>query len=487
MQRIEGVAMPVTRIRSMAEVPSMGLSCSAAVWGTTLVLGVLPWIGLARPVQWVFPCVLTALAAFAFFRAKPLYVGMTLWVWLLTPEMRRIIDYQTGYNAINVVQVTPLLVTFISALALFEKIPLLFRPKYLGFLLILLGIVYGYLIGIVQLTVYTATFDFMQWVAPVVFGFFIASQRDNFRDHKNTIEGSFLWALLLVGGYGIYQYFYLPPWDAFWIKNTDIASIGLPLPQRVRVFSTINSPLPLGSVLMTGLLVIFVTRRPMRWPAAVIGFICFALTFVRTSWLGWVVGFIYLLLRSRSRQKFVLIGGLMVASAAVYAVLVMSPISDPFTKRLQTLSRLEEEGSYRARMAKYDEMFIKTLSNFIGNGIGSLGTATKLSNEANINVWLFDSGILAVPYELGWPGLLLVAPGLLLLFSSDRRGVRENDRPFCHVADAICISLLFQMLSFNSLSGISGLILFTFFGLRIAAQEQDATVVSRLLPVVEDM
>ena len=67
-----------------------------------------------------------------------------------------------------------------------------------------------------------------------------------------------------MGVYGLIQFFYLPPWDHYWME----AHPKLPenLPAGGRVFSTLNSP-TLGAVMMAGLLA-FCERRLLSLAAA---------------------------------------------------------------------------------------------------------------------------------------------------------------------------------------------------------------------------
>src|SRR4030081_1469123 len=67
--------------------------------------------------------------------------------------------------------------------------------------------------------------------------------------------------------YGIIQYVFLPPWDAFWLQNVSAQgslSFGKPFPFQVRVFSMLNSPGPFGSFMACILHMVFPTFAPPR-------------------------------------------------------------------------------------------------------------------------------------------------------------------------------------------------------------------------------
>lgn len=60
---------------------------------------------------------------------------------------------------------------------------------------------------------------------------------------------------LLNGGYAIYQFFNLPPWDERWIRESDMKSLGIARPMEFRVFGASESPGPFAFFMGLALLV----------------------------------------------------------------------------------------------------------------------------------------------------------------------------------------------------------------------------------------
>ena len=117
---------------------------------------------------------------------------------------------------------------------------------------------YGYFIGVVNSGLVAASYDLLLWAVPISFGLVIASDWRSFPMYRDAIFSVFLWGGAILGGYGIYQYFNLLPWDAYWMRNADISSVGFPFPLLVRVFSTMNSSTPFAAMIIPTLLIVFV-------------------------------------------------------------------------------------------------------------------------------------------------------------------------------------------------------------------------------------
>ena len=58
---------------------------------------------------------------------------------------------------------------------------------------------------------------------------------------RRILTRTFVTGGLVMGLYGLIQFFYLPEWDVYWLENAGMDSQGLPFPGLIRVFSTMNS------------------------------------------------------------------------------------------------------------------------------------------------------------------------------------------------------------------------------------------------------
>ena len=172
--------------------------------------------------------------------------------------------------------------------------------------------------------------------------------------------------------------------------------------------------------------------------------------------------------RGRSRPR--LLAALVVIGLIVWPLLSFGPIADVIDARLQTTSTLQQDTSFAARFKFYAEFAPQAFSNLLGAGLGSTGVATKLSTGGELGQFgNFDSGVMAIPFVLGWPGGLLYAGGLVWLLSYALRRVKWPDL-FAAASRGIVVAVLAQLVFANLATGVSGMVLWYFLGLAIAAR-----------------
>jgi hypothetical protein len=281
---------------------------------------------------------------------------------------------------------------------------------------------------------------------------------------------TFAWAALVMGGYGLVQYFFLPSWDAYWMISAAISSQGLPFPREVRVFSTMNSSAPFATMLMACLIFLFVSGGWIRWPAIALGYCSFFLSLVRTALLGWCVGLLVLLLRTPRAGRLRLISATVATALVVVPTAVFGPFADTIVDRITTFWELRDDTSYQERLNFYQAFLTTALGDVLGAGVGSTSIATKLSHDGQmLGLGYFDSGVMQVPFVLGWGGGVAYAAGVILLIKrASFTSLRRVDGP-AHAANAVAISILAQMLSDNTLVGAEGMAFWTSLGLALAA------------------
>jgi hypothetical protein len=208
-----------------------------------------------------FPVGALVVGAFLYFRYPILYIGFTWWIWFLTAFVRRLVDYRSSYTEPSPLLLAPYLVTALTLVTVFQYLPKARREGGLVFILPLVGISYGFLIGLIYYPPFVATRGFLDWLTPLTFGFHLLVNWQNFPSYYQNIQRTFLWGTLVMGVYGIYQYIVAPEWDRLWLINSGmISSQGLPEPFGMRVWSTMNSVEPFAAVMTAGLLMLF--NRP---------------------------------------------------------------------------------------------------------------------------------------------------------------------------------------------------------------------------------
>lgn len=442
-------------------------------------LGVLLKAQHSTLFNFAFPITAVVVGGWLYMAHPPLYLGFTWWIWFLTPFVRRVADYQAGsYDPTNPIMLAPLLVTGLTAFTLVRFGGRLRDRAYLPFLLTLLGVAYGYGIGLLRVGPLSATYGLLQWMLPLLFGFHVLVFWKLYPAHRRVIRSTFTWGVLVMGVYAIAQYLLAPPWDMQWLAQSGmVGSMGPPERTQFRVFSTLNSTGPFAKVMLVGLLVLFDGRGLTPRLAAIPGYFSFLLTLVRSAWGGWLVGVTYVVSRLTGRLRTRLLAVIAVGALLSIPLFMYAPNTGRVADRAETLTNLDEDGSLSARMKLYRSTTPEALLNPVGNGIGSLGSAAKLSTGDTVS---FDSGVLALPYTLGWPGTLLYLGGLIWMLVSVITLKKTETDQFAVIAVAIALAYMATMVFHNQLKGLSGVTVWSFLAIALAAQRYYARAKQRV-------
>ncbi len=481
---MENVARPQrVTTRVVAPVVKFNLSSIvawAAIFGlVALVVGALT----ARAgglLTYLYPATAFAVGALLYWRHPALYLGFVWWLWFLTPEVRRLIDYQFGWNPLNPVMLAPYLVTALTFFTLLHHLPKLQFYRLFPFGLVFLGLFYAYSVGLYRGVWQAATYDLLVWLVPVVFAFHLVVHWRNYPRFRRAIQRTFVWGVLVMGLYGVLQFVNPPVWDQYWMSNAPMASFGEPEPFQVRVFSTLNSGAPFATVMMAGLLLLSAGGGPLRWPAAGVGYVSFLLSLARFAWGSWLVGLSFMAVQ-RGRSSPRLLVGLVVMGLIALPLLTVGPVADVIEERLQTITELQQDVSFKDRQEFYSTFAPHAFLNPAGVGLGTTGLATKLSTggEALGEFGIFDSGLMHIPFVLGWPGSLLYIAGLAwLLFYALRSGGSHSD-PFAVASRGIAVAVLAMLPFHNALIGVEGMVFWSFLGLSLAARVYQSRVVAQ--------
>ena len=196
----------------------------------------------------------------------------------------------------------------------------------IGFVPVILAMAYGTVVGVVTTGPVVAVYSLLVWAVPITMAIYVACHPENYVKNQRTLTATFGWGALIMGLYGIIQYFLAPAWDCAWIINSGLITQGHPFPQQIRVYSTMNSSGPFAFVLCAGLLLLIVGESRLKLPMAAFGIASLALSLVRAAWLGFIVGFVYLIwcLRGRERMRMVVLSG-----AISFVVVVSKPLVGP--------------------------------------------------------------------------------------------------------------------------------------------------------------
>ncbi|MGD1921074.1 MAG: O-antigen ligase domain-containing protein [Pleurocapsa sp.] len=419
------------------------------------LVGAVPPLG--RFVTLLFPLASLGVGFFLYNSYPILYLGFTWWLWFLTPFVRRLADMGGVYTEPSPILLTPFLVTALCLITLYKQIPKLNRLGKLGtpFILALIGLSYSFLVGTLTRTPPKLSIASLDWLTPVVFGFHIYVNWRNYPEYKRNFERVFLYGVLFVGIYGIIQYLILPQWEVNWLRNAPIDSIcdGGFEALKCRVYSTLNSPEPFAGFMSAGLLLLLCSTSRLCMPAQIAVYLSFLLAMVRSSWLGWAVGFLFLIFSLKEKFQIRLIAVFLAIALCIVPMTQIEQFSG-ITERFSTFSSLESDGSASARQDTYEEVIGEALTNWLGGGLGGRQ---------------YDSTLLALLMNLGWVGTTFYMGGVLFLISNLFYQSASSNDAFATATRGVVMTIIARLPLNSPLAGVQGIIFWAFLGIGVAA------------------
>ncbi|GJD18552.1 unknown protein [Rivularia sp. IAM M-261] len=405
---------------------------------------------------------------FIYIRHPVLYIGFTWWIWFITPLISRLIDWRSVFDESRLLLISQYLVTLITLHTVFKNLPKSYRQGGLPFILAFVGVGYGYLIGLIKTSPFTAARGLLDWLIPISFSFYLFTTWRNYPQYRQNIQRVFLWGVLITGVYGVIQYLIAPEWDKYWLISTKLTSMGDPEPLKIRVWSTMASPGPFACMMMSGLLLLFNNKGFLIMPAAGAGYLAFLLSMARTMWGAWAVGLLAMITSMRPRLQMRLMVTVLIMVFCVLPLSTMEPFSDAINSRLQSFTNLENDDSARVRQKIYEDGLNRALTNSLGNGIGN----TFMVDERGILVPIVvDSGILDTFFTLGWFGALPYTCGLVLILVKMLQLPDLRRDPFMASCRAISIACITSLPIGSTMLGFSGMFLWGFAALALAGHK----------------
>jgi putative inorganic carbon (HCO3(-)) transporter len=407
------------------------------------------------------------------------YSAFLVALWVLIPEVRRVIDWQLGFSSLSVINLIPLV-------ALVPLIALLFRRHrasvsrefMLATWLWIGAFGYAFMVGWLSGNSLAAVYDCGLFSLPLLVGFWLASMEPSCaRRTFDRFVHAALWLGAIASIYGIYQFSAPPPWDVLWVNNSGLGSIGVPEPFRLRIFGPMNAPGVFADFLA---IVILLTLHRLNgktmWLVCPL-FLCsfaLALTFVRTSWLELALGlFVYVLCSPRRVAALATVGA--VASVTLCLALNLSLITgNPASNsliidRMATLNDLQNDSSASMRAQETRVALRESVAEPLGQGLGTVGTSTKLA-AAGANTVL-DNGYLSRFVEMGVFGftfyLATLASVLVLSVMRFRAALAAGDANSTTVLStsiAVQVALIGGQLSADNHGSLTGIVFWMLVG-----------------------
>ncbi|MGF6771225.1 hypothetical protein P3T18_003704 [Paraburkholderia sp. GAS199] len=416
-----------------------------------------------RLVEYIYPVCAIGIAAWLYMRSPSHYLGFVCWLVFLSPEVRRLADYSNGaFNPQSPIMVAPLAAVALTGLTLLRHVQLLGQRRAAPLVLIIVALLYAYVVGVAQVGPAAATFTLIVWLYPVMVSFYLLVTWRHYPDYHRVLLKTFVYGGLLMSAYGLLEFISPMPWDAFWLTASQMHSEGQAVPFGMRVSSTMNSCGPFAATLMVLLLMSFAARGKTRILLGCIGIPVLLLTGVRSSWGGFAIALLYPLAMLDGRSRMRLIAGLLGVAVLAAPLMMIDQVSEPVLKRFESMQNLGDDNSYQARADFYRNFMSSALTDIAGQGFGSIGAGSKLSDDKTAQTMVdFDSGLMEVPYVMGWPGTLLYVSGILMMLWRGFRAsrLRPNDLlAVCGVG--VAMATLAMMVMINTLTATSGMFFF---------------------------
>ena len=421
-----------------------------------------------------YPALSATLALILILQRPTAYLRLVLWMWFVTPFIRRMVDWRCGWVEPNLLLLGPLLVSAVALVTLLRPQPPS-SVKIVPFLLCGSGVIYGLIVGLYLHPSMEVVYGLFNWATPILVGLHISRQWKQYPQHRDAVISTFCWGTLIIGAYGLYQFFVAPEWDVYWLGNITQGlidpSFGTPEPMGMRVWSTMNSAGPFANMLIAGLLLLLVSNQRAKGLFTATGFLALLVTFVRTAWLSWLVGLAFLAKGVKPSTMFKGLSTLIFMLVCI-APLANTPLVGPMLQdRFKTFKNLGKDESFQERSDMYRILTDKAEHDPFGHG---------LRNQEVIGNLVVDSGILTMIFSLGWAGTAFYLSGVIWLMIHRTQAASEDS--FAWTCKVVCMAYLAQLIGSNLFVGSTGAFFWIMAGMMIAA-EQTHSVAALAEPV----
>ncbi len=428
-------------------------------------------VGFAPVVYLAFPLVSVVLAGrFLWHRLDYDFLAYVGWMWLLTPFLRRVVDWKTTYHASSLILVAPAVAGLLAIPVAWGQRRRVDRTIGAVFAFAFVVFVYGAGLGLLRNGPSGTAIDILAILGPFGAGLFALLAISDGERLQRTIVELAVWGTIVIGAYGILQFFVAPAWDTQWITDSGILSAGLPEARQIRVFSTLNTSNPFGEVVAALLLVALAERRLLlRLAAASLGLASLGLSLVRAAWIALIVAVGTLVHAGRIRAQA--LAGFVVI-VLIGLVFFGGTAADTVYNRLSSsVSSGSSDTSVQSRIRFQTQIAGDTISNPVGLGMGSTGTALKLGDAqaANARYTFFDSGIFENGTTYGSVLGFSLVIGLVFAMVAAWRRSRGSPATVAYCAAAVTM-LVVSLIFTNTIKNAPGFFLWVFLAVAARAE-----------------
>lgn len=468
-----GQPAPVTpSLEGRLDRGSVGLTAIIGPLFIAVVVVLLAGFG-GRLANFIYITAAVLAGTMLYVRAPTGYVGFTLWLWFVTPFVRRVIDMHHGWSPASPILIAPPAVALLSFFTILRRLGELRGVLYAPYLLVLLALAYGYSVGVINAGLVPATYALVTWLAPALFGLHVALNWRIYPQLGAAVRQTFVWAVPILAAYGIYQFVRLPVWDAQWMLNADMKSIGAPSPFLVRAFGTLNTPGPFAAFLCAGALMLLPSTGRLRFISIGVALISLLLARTRAVWVAFLIGLLAQQLGQPLRKMPRYVITLLAVAIIAIPVVSMPQFSATIAPRLRSFTNLSEDNSFVKRYNFSEQAASSIVETAEGQGLGMTGGAIKLRGMRGVRS--LDNGFLEVFYIYGWPGGGLFFLGIAGLMLQSARFRETRSDPFANATRATSIALVSILPIGDVFTGPTGTLLWMSVGFGIAGHAYHLT------------
>lgn len=400
-----------------------------------------------------------------------LLLTWSFWFWTVTPFVRRIIEWKSGFSGHDPVLVTPNLIQLFMLPAILNAPGLLRRRAVSAGLLILVPTLYGLFNSFFRGEIFPGIVSAADWVAPLLYFFYVALHVDQLDELGPQLRSFLALNLGLLTPYALYQFAYMTPWDQLWLIGSGLATEEQSGAGSVRVFGTFTNPGFLAAWL--GFCLVLITHYWTRVQIVLgpIAAILIVLTLSRSVYISTALGFVALLAVNRPRnivKPAIIALAAMVTAAAVFAVADPEAASR-VTDRLTSMTHLQDDTSAQVRKEIWAKTPEEIASAPFGLGIGAIGRGAIASTGGDAVV--IDSGLLAIYLALGWLFGTIYLFGMLGMVATTMIAARRSGSTEAG-ANAAASLVLIGILPFINVGGFGAVILWTSVATALARIER---------------
>jgi putative inorganic carbon (hco3(-)) transporter len=385
-------------------------------------------------VDWLVAFLIVLPAGYFYGKKSPALIDYLVWVTVLNRGIRRYVDWMAGaFNPLSPISLAPLVIAgfvFLLVLQNHRAFPPHFQKI---FQLFGIALALAFAVGLVRNQL-AAVYALAEYIAPIsIMGCAVlAGGNERTLDRWIRTVG---WAAVAASIYGWYQYYTIPPWDAFWVKAVGFEGyLGQLKPTEMVVFSTMAERGPLAGFLSFAVIPMLVAKRwrnALGWVSVALILSVILLSFVRSSVVLVLIATVLYPLLNRGRDSLRVI--LVLAAIALLTNFGLGRFSgsERVGERLGTLGTIADDGSFRGRIAIARYGISQVISNPLGTGLGSTGLAGRVNTgDVEAGALIGDNGYLSILFSLGWIGGICFFRAFYLIWhrvrSYERAGLRTQ-------------------------------------------------------------